>query len=334
MRSNVLTTAVLAAICGAPSTALAQGAGSAFAPPDSKGILKVTIEVTGSGRDGYRSGVHDSLHWTIRHRLSYETALLAFEPMIDTSSASFAAMDATEAAAREVLDDDAESLQAKWDEKVDACDGAEACEMRVMAAMMADPDYRRLVLKVQDKGGGVMAKARGIDLGFRYQRWAWRTGPDLEPPTVKGMATVERREQVYGMVSTDGTGAHHGARGWSASGPIDPLNAPTKAGHLMVDLRSGDYRIEIPVDFVLPVEECEGPLGVCKPNGRTIRVSLLDGASSSSEDAEFVVTATGTLAAPMSPKAGGSQSFPSKLAGEGSVEVKIEWSFQVAGRAP
>ena len=76
MRFTVSTAgARLVLLGGVPAAAIAQGASPSSAPPGTKGLLKVTINVTGEGRDGFRSGVHDSLRWQIRHTVSYETAL-------------------------------------------------------------------------------------------------------------------------------------------------------------------------------------------------------------------------------------------------------------------
>lgn len=299
-----------------------------FAPTSAKGILRATITVTGSGGEGYRSGGYDSLRWTARHTLSYETTLYAFEPMADTSSGNAAAMASAESAVREVFDEDAEAVQAKWDEKMDACDGNEACEMRVTGAMMADPAYRQLVLKLQSKGAGIMAKASAVNFNARYQLWGYRAGSDLPLPSYQGTASLERHQRRWGLVSTDGSGKSNDEARWARDGALPAGISPNRDGHLAVDAETGTYRLEIPAEFVLPVVLCAAPTGKCEPADDSTKVRLLEGELP--EQFATVVTATGKVTDPAKPAASGTVSFEPVLH-DGKVKVTIEWSFKLGG---
>jgi hypothetical protein len=305
----------------------AQAAPAAFAPTGTKGNLRLTITVTGSGREGHRSGGYDSLRWTARHTMTVETVLPALEPMADTSSGNQAAIGATESAAREVFDEDAEAVQEKWDEKMDACDGSEACEMRVTAAMMADPVYRRIILKLQGgAGANILAKANAINYGPRYQIWGFRpTGPDVSPPSYRGTATLDRRQWRWGLVSTDGSGPSNDETRWARDGKLPSDIRPERGGYLTVDGQTGSYHLTLPADFHLAIFECEKPAGPCQATDSTT-IHLLEGDAPEGKSLESLLTATGKVSDPANPSASGTLSFePDRLGG--SVKVTVEWSF-------
>ena len=325
-----LSLALVAAV-GWTGEGVAQGAKISFAPVGTKATLHVTIQVTGTGREGFRSGAYDSLRWNVRHTVQFETTLEALDPIADTSSGNRAALAATDSAAKDVLGDDAETVQEKWDEKMDACDGNETCEMRVTAAMMGDPAYRKLILKVQARGGEVLGQAAAINVTPRYQIWAYRIGPDVPPPTVKGTASLERRNKMFGMVSTDGSPKSDGTSGWSRTGPLPPDAMPGHGGQLVVDGQTGGYRIVVPAELVLPADECSGDGDVCTPTGDELTVPLIDGKPAHGDYFESDLAATGKVVSRVSPKASGTLSFSPVLDGDGSIKVTVEWSFQPKG---
>jgi hypothetical protein len=329
---------LVAAVAIWPSDGIAQKAKATFAPGGTTGTLRVTINVVGSGREEPMAGLYDSLSWQVRHTVSYEASLEALPPIPDTTAGNAAAMAdaqaAGEAAAGEVFDDKAQALQDKWDQKLDACKEDEACEMRVMPAMMADPEYRRLVLKVQQKAGGVIAKAAAIDLSPRFQTWTPRMGPDPRAPWIKGTARLERRERRFGIPSEIGGRKYNETNGWSGSGAL-ALDRSVRGGNrgLVVDGETGSFSVVIPADFQLPVELCRGEGAACNATGEKRPVRLLEGQPADGKGFFPELTATGKVATPGSPKASGTLSFSPKLTREGAVKVTIEWSFAPSGAA-
>lgn len=311
-----------------------------FAPSGTQGTLTLKISAEGDAKQKAppRAGL-DAREWKIRNTAQISIRLRAMEPTGDASAGNQGnAAAARDAFTQSITEKDQEILD-KWEEKTDACKGSEACENRVMGQMMADPQYQRIMQKMQGAAPAVAAVARAVETGQAMQVW---TSDPADPSPASGSLQIDLQENAYGVVDTGGGGKVDVMCRWNGNMNIAAGSPESKVGaSLLVDAKRSRYEIRLPAEAfgARLAERCsdskDGDHGPSK-NMRHIR---LIGEAPAKGSADFArnLTLKGPVGSARSPQIGGKLTVTSELLRDNvgepvPVKVTIEWQFSAGGR--
>jgi hypothetical protein len=237
-RSSMISLGLAGLAAGLLGTrAFAQGGAAASTGGPAKGTLTVRVTVSGAGRLPGKVPDYEALVWKTHNTATFETRLVATSG-VDLSAANAASMAQVAGAASEAMDDKVQAVIDKWNDKLDACED-EACEDHVHSAMMADPEYRRIMFDMQPKGAAVLQMAQGVNLTPGLQGWV--VDPLDQYPTT-GSIRVEHSLRYVGMMSETGGPRADDAMTWVGALTLDKEPGGA-AGELSFDRAAGTYTI-------------------------------------------------------------------------------------------
>lgn len=315
------------------ATAWAQGPTPTAAGP-ARGTLKVKVTVTGEGHLPGTASMWDSINWKAHQTASFETQLVSAGTGGPSEGNAGKAAQAAGGAGG-MSEEEAQAILDKYDEKTDACGDDEACEARVQAEMVADPDYQRALQITLSAGVNVQQLAQVMNLASGMRIWA--PNP-FDPSPGTGSIHVEQNESYFGAVSgSEGGGREDFSEMWvgSASGAL--------GAELRIDDAAKTYALtldRLAQVGLIGAQDCGPghPAGPCQgdrhpdgtPNDESIQ--FLGKQPPVGKDWKTALTATGPL-----PAAGqalsGKLAFTSNLGSwddpkyDMPVQVTIEWSF-------
>lgn len=311
-----------------------------FAPSGTQGTLTLRISVEGGARHKAppRAGL-DAREWKVKNAAQISIRLRAMDPTGDASAENQdKAGAARDAFSQSITEKDQEILD-KWEGKTDACNGEQACESRVIAQMMADPQYRRVMQKMQGAAPAVAAAARAVETGQAMQVW---TSDPSDPSPASGSLQIDLQENAYGVVDTGGGGKVDVKCRWNGSSRITAGTAESKVGaSLLVDAKRSRYEIRLPADAfgARLAERCadskDGDHGPSK-NTRHIRL-IGEAPAKGAKDFAQILTLAGPVGSARSPQIGGKHAVTTELLRDNFGEpvplnVTIEWRFSAGGR--
>ena len=303
------------------TSAFAQGGAAPSTAGATKGTLKVRVTVSGEGRLPGRIPDYRALVWKTHNTASFETRLVAMSGA-DLSAANVAKMAQVAGAASEAMDDKVQAVIDKWNDKLDACED-EACEDRVHAAMMADPEYRRIMFDMQPKGAAVLQTAQGVNLAPGLQGWA--VDPLDQYPTT-GSVRVEYSLRYVGAMSETGGPRSDDAMTWVGALTLDK-EPGGMVGELNFDRAAGTYTIVLTgARMTVDARDSGG-------TGDVRGVPFLGSEPPKGKEWESVLKATGPAGPDPAHGLSGKLTFTSNMGNwrepthDMPVQVTIEWSF-------
>lgn len=324
------------AVAAVVSVGLAADFGFAadFAPDGTVGTLNVKVVAEGGARQKARPGAGlDAREWKLNNVGRFTVRLRAFGAAGDDSRGNQEQAAAMRGAVDQAMTDKDQKILDKWEEKSDACNGDEACENRVMQQMITDPQYRRIMNKMQ--GAVVIDAARGAE-GPGVQIWS----PDpTDPSPAIGSLDLDMAEKAYGVIDTGGGGKVDVTCRWSGSVKIASGNRVDAT--LRVNAKTNSYEIRIPADAfgATLTESCSDSKGGAHGKSKNKREVRLIGAAPPRGVKNFdqLLTLKGPLSSARSPRIGGKHTITTELLQGNSgdpmpVNVSIEWQFAAGGR--
>jgi hypothetical protein len=300
----------------------------------------VKLEAAGAGQETARAGAGwDRREWKLKNSAQFTIRLKALDPVADDSRENREKM----AGARDVYDktftEKDEQIQEKWEAKIDACNGEEACESMVQAQMLSDPEYRRIILKAQGAGAEMLGAAKAVDLAPSIQLWA--TDP-LDPSPAGGSLELDLTENAYGVIDTSGGGKVDVFCSWSGKVSIAKGSPESKVGTtLRVDARNSTFEIRIPAEQFgadLPESCSDSKTGPHGPSKNMRHVPLIGTSPSRGpEKIAEVLTFRGKLGSARSLHISGRETVTTDLGdpdipgASRPIKVFIEWKFDADG---
>ena len=310
--------AVSLAIGAASLTATA--AAAEFASVGTKGTLTITVKVEGAGKVNSEGPGWDYYKWNTRNEAKLRYILTATEPMVDASqfaNLSTAANGDNNSAEGDETDDDS-SCEDAWDEKIDACNGDESCEMRVNLEKMKDPRFKKL----QAKAMGVMAAMQegGLDFDPSVQIWNTPTG------VVNGTVSIQGHRDTYGILSETGGGKteEHCAISGQETLNTKPSGYGDTDAMLSVNFKKFTYELGLRADWSVDVANS------CEP-GTKRSSKLLGFPPADAASWNQVLVVKGMISGSGSQfSLNGQQTWQGNLtpAGNEPVKVTISWEFK------
>ncbi|MCB1892375.1 MAG: hypothetical protein KIT42_02745 [Rhodocyclaceae bacterium] len=332
-------------VAGALALFVAAGAPGAsaadFAPMGSVGILSFKVTAKAAGQVKGKGGADwDRQEWQMDNSGQLAIRLKALEPNLDDSRDNMGKAGAVKEAYDKTFSEKDQEIQEKWEDKIDACDGNEACENRVRGQMLSDPQYQRMIRKAQGAGPDIMASAKAVDLQPRIQMWVTDA---QEASPARGSVQVNLAEKTYGVIDTAGGGKVDISCQWTGKLDIAPGSPDSKVGaELRVNTRTSTFEIRIPANRfgAATKESCsDSKTGSHGPSKNTRKVPLI-GQVPARGAANFdqVLTFKGKLGSVRSPQLRGKETLTTDLgdannpAASRPVKVTIEWQFAAGGR--
>ncbi len=270
----------------------------------------------------------------------FSVRVKALDPVGDDSPENQAKMAAARDARDQTLSDRNDAVQEKWEAKLDACNDNEACENRVRGQMMADPEFQRIVRKLQGAGPRLVGAMSGVNVAPRYQLWV-SDPPDPSPAS--GKLQVDLQETNYGVIDTGGGGKVNYTCRWSGGLEIAQGSSDSKVGAtLRVDAKTSIFEIRIPAEQFgarLPESCSDSKTGSHGKSKNTREVPLIGRAPARGvKDFTQALTFKGPIASVRSPQVRGKESIVADLGDPNNpqasqpVKVTIEWQFTAGGR--
>ncbi len=310
-KSHIAVTGLLIiALAAAGATTAA-----AFAPEGARGMLEMEITVEGQGRVD-ECGFCDHYTWKALHRASLRVPVTAMAPAVDAAAIGAAlggaAGDAADGDDEE--GDEDEDWEAEWDDKLDACDGDEDCEVRVTMQKMQDPRFKSTMAAVAK--GFSLVKSGQLDLGPALQHWAMLGGD------VAGNVSIEQQRNSFGVADTGGgpkVDVECRIRG-SETVKARPTGYGDMHPILTINAKQSTYELRLPAEQAIAVTDDCSPdqpqtaelLGFPGPGRNWGEVLQVAGKLSGSADR---------------PSFDGSGVWEGDLSGH-SVRVTIQWNFR------
>jgi hypothetical protein len=314
--------------------------GADFAPSGTAGTLTVKVVAEGGARHQARPGAGlAAREWKVKNSGQFVIRLRALSPAGDASGENQDNAAAARAAMDQAITDKDQEVLDQWQEKSDACDGDEACENRVMGQMIADPEYLRIMSKMQGAAPAVLEAAQAVDVAPGMQ--VWSTDP-MDPSPATGSLQLDMQEIGYGVVDTGGGGTVDVTCRWSGDVKIAPGSPESKVGaSLRVDAKASRYEIRIPAEAfgARLTESCADSKSGSHGKSKNTRNVRLIGAAPPPGVKDFgqLLTFKGPLGSASSPQMSGKQVITTELLQGNSgdpvpVKVSIEWQFSAGGR--
>lgn len=310
-----------------------------FAPAGTQGTLTLKISAEGGARHKAppRAGL-DARQWSVKNTGEVVIRLKAQPPTGDSSAGNQANADAVRGMVDQAITDQDQEVLDRWDEKTSACNGNEACENRVMGQMMADPQYQRIMAKMQGAAPAIASAARSVNTGQAQQIWA-SDPADVSPAS--GRMNIDLVRKEFGVVDTGGGGKVDVTCRLAGQFQIAPGSPESKVGALvLIDAAQSRYEIRLPADAFQGrvTERCaDSKAGDHGPSKNAKGVRLIGAAPPrSAKSFDQVLTVKGPVGAANSPQLSGKQSFTTDLLGSHGdpvpVKVTVEWKFSAGGR--
>jgi len=335
-RSRFAPSALAFTLLALPTTSFALD----FATPGTVGTLTFKVKAEGGGR--YKAGPgagYDAMTWKIKNSGEFELRVKAVDPTGDTSSENMEKIGKVGDSYQKSISERDQEVMDKWEEKVDACNGNEACENRVRTQMFADPQYMRVFQKMQGAAPEMLAAGRAVNLEPRNQIWTNTLGTSA---TGRGKVQIDLVEQTFGVIDTGGGGKVDVTCRWAGNTNIEPgMDGSVIGATLIIDAKASTYEIQIPADALgMRVKEScrdskDGAHGPSK-NTRDLRVI---GAAPAPGEKDFVRTLTfkGPVGSTRSPQFSGKKTVTTEWLSNTSppripVKVTLEWHFSAGGR--
>jgi len=308
-----------------------------FAPGGTVGTLHVKVVAEGGAKQRARPGAGlDAREWKLNNVGQFTVRLRAFDAAGDDLRGNQDRAAAGRGAVDQSITDKDQEILDNWEKKSDACKGNEACEDRVMGQMIADPQYQRIMQKMQG--------AVGIDAARSAERpgvQIWSSDP-MDPSPAGGSLKYDMVVKEYGVVDTGGGGKVDVTCRWSGNVKIAPGSPESKVGAtLRVNARTNSYEIRIPADAfsVRLAESCADSKGRADDKSKNTRKVRLIGAAPPRGVKDFgpLLTLKGPVSSVRSPQIGGKHTITTELLQGNSgdpvpVKVSIEWQFTAGGR--
>jgi len=311
-----------------------------FAPSGTLGTLTLKISAEGGARQKAppRAGLV-AREWKVKNTAQIAIRLRAMDPTGDASAENQGKAGAARDAFSQLVTEKDQEVLDKWEQKSDACNGNEACENRVMAQMVADPQYRRIMQKMQGAAPAIAAAGRAVESGQAMQVW---TSDPADPSPASGSLQIDFHENAYGVVDTGGGGTVDVKCRWNGSSKIAAGSPESKVGaSLLVDAKRSRYEIRLPVDdfTARATERCaDSKRGDQGPSKNTRQIRLIGEAPPKGvKDFAQILTLKGPVGSARSPQIGGKHAVTTELLrnnfGEPvPVKVTIEWRFSAGDR--
>ena len=139
----------LAVLAALSSLTVTSATAANFAPAGTKGTLRIEVKVEGAGRQNSESpgAGWDYINWKVMHQATLTIPLVAMDPTVDASGL------AAVAPSSDGDEEDDSDWESAYDDRLDACNGDETCEMQVTMERMQDPHMKG----TRDTAAAVMA---------------------------------------------------------------------------------------------------------------------------------------------------------------------------------
>lgn len=308
-----------------------------FAPDGTVGTLNVKVVAEGGARQKARPGAGlDAREWKLNNVGQFTVRLRAFDAGGDDSRGNQEQTAAMRGAVDQAMTDKDQEILDKWEEKSDACNGDEACENQVMGQMIADPQYQRIMNKMQ---GAVGIDAARLVEGPGVQIWS---SDPTDPSPTGGSLKFEMVEKEYGVIDTGGGGTVDVTCRWSGNVKIAPGSPESKViASLRVNAKTNSYEIRIPADDFSArfAESCADSKNGAQGKSKNTREVRLIGAAPPRgvKDFDELLIFKGPLGSARSPQLSGKHTITTELLQGNSgdpvpVKVSIEWQFSADGR--
>lgn len=311
-----------------------------FAPSGTVGTLTFKVVAVGGAKHKAGPGAGlDAREWKINNSGEYSVRISAIDATGDGSPENQAKAAQMRGAYQQTVTEKDQDVMDKWEGKVDACNGNEACENRVRGQMFADPQYQRIFQKMQGAAPVLLDKARAVNTELRTQIW---TSDPIDPLPGNGALRIDVEETSYGVIDTGGGGKVDYICRWNGGLKITPGSPESKLGAtLIVDGKTSTYQIRIPADAlgVRLTESCRDSKSGSHGPSKNMRTMKVIGSTPGRGVKDFnqMLTFKGPLGSVRSPQMSGKNTvttdwIDSKNPQLVPVKVTIEWSFSASGR--
>jgi len=317
-----------------------------FAQDGTPGTLTFKVKVegtahhkagTGTGYTGYVG--YRSITWKIKNSGEMSIAVNAVEPTADTTSENMGKIGKVDDAYRKAVTESDQAVIDKWEEKVDACGGNEACENRVRTQMFADSKYQNALQKLQGAAPELMAAGREVNTGPRMQIWTNTMSTSISG---SGKVQLDVEEQVFGLVDTEGGPPIDLTCRWAGTENIKLESGKLAMGVFMtIDAKTSTYELHVPADQLLArlTDSCrDNRHGAHSPskNKRELRV-IGKSPGKGAKNFEQLLTFKGPVGSTRSPRFSGKRNLTTEWLGNEQppqvpLKVTLEWQFSAKGR--
>jgi len=248
--------AVLAAIS---SLTVTSATAANLVPAGTKGTLRIEVKVEGAGRQNSESAGAgwDYIIWKVMHEATLTVPLVAQDPTVGGSALAGVAPSSD---GDEEDDSDWESV---YDDRLDACNGDETCEMQVTMEKMQDPHMKG----TRETAAAAMAQMQAGKLSFEPNQQTWSVlGGDFSGP-VKMKDSVE----TYGMVEPGGGPKTDSHCHLSGSATLKPQLTGYGDLHPVLTVNAKDSTYQLTLS---PVNQAIDIFSDCDPEHQGITTSL------------------------------------------------------------
>lgn len=295
-----------------------------LAPQCARGKLTINITVKGEGHLTSGKVDFDSTNLKVSNTLGYSAPVIAQNPLADTDGAEVDDMAGSGLSAED------EAVQAEWDKKLGDCNGDEDCENAVLAAMMADPGYQKMMADMQKTAPDIMSGLGQINLGPNLQLWL----PAKEDEKGSyGRCRIDREDWIFGVMELAGGRSNGHTRYYGemalGNGP-DELNfLPT----VTIDKQAMTYKIELDASYIVSAKTSLEADGEIISQDEPSKVNLLGNAPGGG-NWKSALTLTGKVDSVTQPNFKGKKSIKANLGNPDDphftypVTVTIEWKFE------
>ena len=311
-----------------------------FAPPGTPGTLTFKVKAEGSTRHKAGRGAgYEAIAWKIKNGGEFSIVVNAVEPTADTSPQNREKIGKADDAYRKTITENDQAIIDKWEEKVDACGGNEACENRVRSQMFADPKYQRALQKLQGAAPEIMGAAREVNYEPRMQIWTNTMGTSISG---SGKVQFDVEETTFKVIDTAGGPPVDVTCRWAGTENIKLEAGKQAMGVFMtIDAKASTYELRIPADQLAAqlTESCrdskDGAHGPSK-NRRLLRV-IGNGPGRGAKNFGQLLTFKGPVGSSRSPQFSGKQEVTTEWLSnvqppQVPLKVTLEWHFSAKGR--
>jgi len=302
-----------------------------MAPPGAEGTLTLKISAEGAGKHNARPGAGWTREeWQMKNSGQFTVRMRANAATADSARVEEQASAASGAVGGVVSEKDQEVLD-KWQEKEDACNGNEACENKVMAQKMADPQFQRIVQKMQGGAPAILGAAKAVDMTPTVQIWSTQSNPKA----AGGSMRIDLQRSVYGIVDSAGGGSIDESCRYRGAVTIKPGSAESQVSvTLRIDARASKYEMRLPADVFLGRVQgsCTNNKGGKDEPMKEVRL-IGELPPKDMQDFKEALTVRGPVASARNPKLEGTHTITTRQGyGGAPVKVVIQWQFSAGAK--
>jgi len=335
-QSRIAQSALVLAVFTLPATTFALD----FAAPGTPGTLTFKVKVEGAARHKAGPGAgYEAMAWKIRNSGEFAVRVNAVEPTADTTAENQEKIGKADAAYRKTITESDQTTIDKWEEKVEACGGNEACENRVRMQMFADPKYLEAFQKLQGAAPEMLGAAREVNTAPRMQIWTNTLGTAM---TGSGKVQLDVEETTFKVIDTAGGPPVDVTCRWAGTENIKlESGKQTMGAFLTIDAQASTYEVQIPADQLVAqlTESCrDSKDGAHEPskNKRLLRV-IGSGPGRSAKSFGQLLTFKGPVGSTRSPQFSGKRVVTTEWLSnvqppQVPLKVTLEWHFSAGGR--